>query len=88
MQENTLIIDVREPSEYAQSHVKDAINIPPTELMKGAPQLAEIPKDTPLLLYCLSGQRSNTAIHILKAQGFTKLTNGINQHQVEANYKE
>lgn len=84
---NTIFIDVREPEEYSQSHVTGAINMPPAEIMSGASKLDGIDKDTPLVLYCISGSRSNTAKNILQAQGFTNITNGINQQQVEARYK-
>ena len=81
-----IIIDVREPLEYKLGHVKGAINIPPAKLVAGAKELADIAKDTPLLLYCMSGSRSNVSINILSQMGFTNLTNGINRRQVEAKY--
>jgi rhodanese-related sulfurtransferase len=81
-----LIIDVREPVEYMFGHVKGAINIPPTKLMSGAQQLDNIPKDTELILYCLSGSRSAAAINILERLGYTNLINGINKDQVKAKY--
>ena len=81
-----IFIDVREPFEYAASHVQGALNIPPQQLMAGATPLANVPKDAPLVLYCRSGSRSNTSIHILQRLGYTNLTNGINQQQVEAKY--
>lgn len=82
-----LIIDVREPSEFASGHVEGAVNIPPATLMAGLPpELANIPKDTEIILYCLSGARSNSSIHILRQHGFTNLVNGINRQQVEARY--
>lgn len=80
------IIDVREPYEYAEGHVKDAINISPTQLMQGAPVLDTIPKDAPIILYCRTGSRSNVAMHILQSLGYTNLTNGINKGHVEAKY--
>ncbi len=80
----TLIIDVREPEEYAKSHVQGAINIPPTELMSGAVALTGTPKDTAIVLYCLSGARSYAAMPYLQQRGFHNLTNGINKDQVEA----
>lgn len=81
-----LIIDVREPEEYAGGHVGGAINIPPSSLMAGAKELVDVPKDTPLVLYCRSGARSQASMHILGQQGFTNLTNGINQQHVEKNF--
>ncbi len=78
------VIDTREPFEYAASHVQGAINIAPAEFMQ--PQLpkalATLPKDAPILLYCRSGQRSNTCSMILRQHGFTNLTNGVNEQRV------
>lgn len=81
-----IIIDVREPQEYAKGHVDDAINIPPSELMSGSEYINELDKDTPLVLYCVSGSRSNVALQLLKQQGFTNLTNGINADHVNKQY--
>lgn len=82
-----LIIDVREPYEYKMGHVKDALNIPPTKLMRGLPaELADTPKDTEIILYCLSGARSGASIRILQQYGFTNLINGINKDHVKAKY--
>jgi phage shock protein E len=83
---NRIIIDVREPFEFAMGHVDGALNIPPRELMDGSPQLASVPKDTELILYCRSGSRSRTAAMILAQQGFTNIVNGINQDYVSAHY--
>ena len=81
-----IFIDVREPYEYASGHVKGAINIPPAELMAGAKKLADVPKDTELVLYCRSGSRSNASMSYFKQLGFTNLVNGINKDQIEAKY--
>ncbi len=81
-----IFIDVREPQEFAMGHVKGAINIPPSKLMAGAKELDGVPKDTELVLYCLSGSRSNTSMQILKNMGYTKLINGINKSHVNAKY--
>jgi phage shock protein E len=80
---NYLIIDTREPSEFARSHVEGAINVSSMEFMSGGvpAKLKEVDKDQPIILYCLSGQRSNTCAMLLKQYGFTHLTNGINESQ-------
>lgn len=83
MSTKTLIIDTREPFEYAQSHVPGAINIPPAEFMAGLPKkLRDVAKDEQIILYCRSGQRSNTCSMILRAAGFTNLVNGKNEGHV------
>ncbi len=81
-----IFIDVREPFEFAMGHVKGAINIPPSKLMAGAKKLDGVPKDTELVLYCVSGSRSNVSINILKDMGYTNLVNGINKNHVKTKY--
>ena len=81
-----MIIDVREPEEFTRGHVKGAINIPPAEIMQGSDKLCDVAKDTELILYCVSGSRSNVSKQILESQGFTNVVNGINKDQVAAKY--
>ena len=81
-----VIVDVREPLEYKLGHVKGAINIPPAKIMAGAEKLNDVPKDTELILYCVSGSRSNASMHYLRQLGFTNIVNGINKQQVKAKY--
>ena len=83
-----LIIDVREPEEYERGHVEGAINIPPSEIMSGTDKLNNVPKDAQIILYCLSGARSNASMAYLKRLGFTNLINGINKDQVESRLKK
>lgn len=82
-----VIIDVREPAEYGGAHVEGAINIPPAALIKGASELGSVPKDAEIIVYCVSGSRSNVAKHMLEQMGYTNITNGINQGQVRAKYQ-
>jgi phage shock protein E len=83
----TVFIDVREPAEFASGHVEGAINLPPQKLMMGEPaELKDLPRDTPLVVYCLSGARSNASTPFLKRFGFTNIVNGINQQHVIQKY--
>lgn len=78
-----LVIDTREPAEYTQSHVEGAINLSSMAFMRGLPnELADTPKDKPIIVYCRSGARSNTVAQILAANGFTNVRNGINEGHV------
>lgn len=79
-----IVIDTREPFEFERSHVDGAINIPVMEFATGElPKALEgVDKDTPIVLYCISGQRSNTCGRILSQFGFTNLTNGVNEGHV------
>ena len=81
-----VIIDVREPFEFATGHVKGALNIPPTKLMNGAKQLKDVAKDAEIIVYCRTGSRSNVAAHILHGLGYSNVQNGINKEQVEARF--
>ncbi len=81
-----VIIDVREPYEFALGHVEGAINVPSESLMQGAPELKDVDKNAKLLVYCRSGSRSTLAINLFRQMGFTDLTNGINQTMVMQNF--
>jgi rhodanese-related sulfurtransferase len=64
------VLDVRTPQEFAAGHVPGAVNIPYDQV---ASQLAEIPKDKDVVLYCKSGRRAGLAADVLAANGYTKL---------------
>ncbi|MEE2900231.1 MAG: rhodanese-like domain-containing protein, partial [Gemmatimonadota bacterium] len=68
------LIDVREPWEWAVSSLanRGARLIPLGEL--GA-RLGEVPKETPVVVYCRSGQRSRNAARELVAAGYGPVTN-------------
>ncbi len=66
------IVDVREKGEYAASHLKNAVNIPLSELRN---RMGEIPKDRPVYLHCRSSQRSYNAIMALQQHGFDNVIN-------------
>jgi rhodanese-related sulfurtransferase len=81
----TLIIDARGKDEYNMSHVNGAININ-AEMLSGSnlpAALQDISKETEVIVYCRSGMRSGSLIKMLQARGFTNVTNGIHQKQVE-----
>ncbi|WP_217587184.1 FAD-dependent oxidoreductase [Lentibacillus saliphilus] len=66
------IVDVREKHEYAQGHLKNAVNIPLSEIRD---RLDEIPKDQPVYLHCRTSQRSYNAVMALQHLGFENVTN-------------
>jgi rhodanese-related sulfurtransferase len=65
--EETLVLDVREPEEYAHGHIPGAVSIPQAEL---ASRLEEVPRDRPIITVCQTGVRSVRAAQFLKQQGF------------------
>jgi NADPH-dependent 2,4-dienoyl-CoA reductase/sulfur reductase-like enzyme/rhodanese-related sulfurtransferase len=60
------LVDVREPSEFAEGHVPGAINIP-LEAMRE--RLEELPEDREVWLYCAAGQRGYYATRALVQRG-------------------
>lgn len=79
-----IIIDTRSSMEFSMGHVDGAVNIPPDQFMTGSlpPELNGVDKDERIIVYCLSGSRSNVVAHILGQFGFTNVTNGINKDHV------
>lgn len=78
-----IILDVRTPDEYRAGHIAHARNLdffsPRFEL-----NLAELPKNTPILLYCRSGNRSSQALEYFEEAGLGPLyhlTRGFKQWQ-------
>ena len=81
---NYIIVDVRTPEEYADRHIKDAINIP-NEII-GTDEITELPdKNQLIMVYCRSGNRSKQAAEKLTALGYTNIVEfgGINDWQGE-----
>ncbi len=66
------IVDVREPGEYAAGHLKNAVNVPLSQLRE---RMEEIPRDRPVYLHCRSSQRSYNAIMALQQHGFNNVRN-------------
>ncbi len=81
-----IIIDVREPNEYASGHIIGALNIPPAILMAGSELLSGVSADAEIIVYCLSGSRSAVSINVLQAMGYNNVINGINKDQVASKY--
>ena len=72
VEEDAFIVDVREKDEYEQGHLKNAVNIPLSELRE---RTDEIPKDEPVYLHCRSGQRSYNAVLALQGRGYENVFN-------------
>ena len=70
--EVTLILDVRNEDEFAEGHLKNAIQIPVKELKENLNDIEKF-KDELVLVYCRSGKRSAEAMDILKENGFKNL---------------
>ncbi len=62
-----LVVDVRDPDEYAAGHINGAVNLPLHELRQ---RLSELPRDREIWLNCAVGQRSYYALRLLAQNGF------------------
>jgi rhodanese-related sulfurtransferase len=76
-----LIVDVREPDEFAKGHIANAVNIPRGLIefaifdhtkTKSALNQSDI-AETNITVYCKSGGRSALAAQSLKSMGFNKV---------------
>ena len=69
-----VVVDVRKEVEFADGHVKDAVNIPLANMIDPA-SMANIEDTDNLYLHCGSGYRSIIAASLLKRQGIHNLRN-------------
>lgn len=70
----TLLLDVRESTEYGNGHIKNAINVPMSSLKEKLQDIMRY-KDKPVLAYCSSGVVSGRACKTLKQAGFVNIHN-------------
>ncbi len=73
---NLVVIDVRKETEFADGHVKNAVNLPLSE-MNDPGLLADIDEKDNLYVHCAGGYRSVIASSLLKRQGFHNLRNVV-----------
>ena len=68
-----LLVDVREPAEYAEGHLAGAFNLPVRTLAQNLDKLPAL--DQPIVIYCLSGHRGALAMSALRLLGYTDVRN-------------
>lgn len=67
-----LLLDVREPHEYAYCHIAGAVNMP----MQSVPgRIAELDQEAEVVCICHHGMRSMQVARYLEQQGFASVTN-------------
>jgi adenylyltransferase/sulfurtransferase len=77
--EKLVLVDVREPREWAISDLGDSVKIPLGTLPQN---LEKLSKEDEIVVYCRTGGRSGNAVAFLIEQGFEKVRNlagGINR---------
>jgi hydroxyacylglutathione hydrolase len=65
-----VLVDVRNPREWATRHIAGSVNVPLNHLQE---RIAEIPRDRRVAIHCAGGYRSSIAASILHQHGITNL---------------
>jgi len=73
-QKDAIVIDVREPGEFAQTHILNSRNVPLGEIEARIKELERF-KDKPVIVSCATGNRSGSAASVLRKHGFTNVVN-------------
>jgi phage shock protein E len=73
--DETVIIDVRTPEEFATGHLVGAVNID-VQSPDFRDRVMALDTDGEYFIYCRSGNRSGQAITQMFQMGFTNMTNG------------
>jgi rhodanese-related sulfurtransferase len=71
-QGKTIVVDVRDASEFANGHLRDSKNIPLSDLQKRIAELDKF-KSKNVIVLCQSGVRSSKAVALLKKAGFNEV---------------
>ncbi len=67
---DAVLVDVREPSEFAEDYIENAVNLPAYTIDKTWKSKMNVEKDKVILTYCLSGYRSGVASEELINMGY------------------
>lgn len=73
---NLLVVDVRRETEFADGHLKDAINLPLNDMNDPA-IMADFEDNQNLYVHCAGGYRSVIASSLLKRQGIHNIRNVV-----------
>lgn len=72
-EQDVVILDVREQYEFDESHIKNAVLLPLGSISKESAAAVIPEKDSIVLVYCRSGNRSKTASDALVNLGYTNV---------------
>ncbi|PRX47859.1 rhodanese-related sulfurtransferase [Prauserella shujinwangii] len=70
-----VLLDVREPDEWAAGHAPEALHIPLGDLPARIDELSELPDDRPVYVVCRTGGRSARAAAWLNQAGVVEAIN-------------
>jgi len=79
--DNTIIVDVREPKEVENSKLKDSINVPRGLLEMKIIEICD-KHDAPILIHCRTGGRASLSANTLQIMGYS------NVHVIIADYDD
>ncbi len=68
-QQDTIVIDVRPPSEYAAGHIPGALSVPPDEVKQ---MLGKLPRNADIVAYCRGPYclYAHDAVKLLRSRGY------------------
>ncbi|MCJ1909839.1 sulfurtransferase TusA family protein [Planococcus ruber] len=72
--DDVIVLDVREPAEYAFGHIEGAVSIPLGELEERA---GELDSEKEIFVICRTGNRSDFAVKQLTEKGFSRVKNAV-----------
>ena len=72
-QNNGLLVDVREPEEFAQSNAQSSINVP-RGLLEMKMSMMYPDENTPIYIHCATGARATLAAEQLKRIGYQNVS--------------
>lgn len=83
--QEVIVLDVREQNEYDSGHIPDAVLLPVGTIDEDTAAAVIPEKDSTVLVYCRSGNRSKTASSALAELGYTNIYEfgGINSWPYE-----
>lgn len=70
-----VLLDVREPDEFSQIRIPQAVNLPLGRISAETAARAAPSKDVPVVVYCRTGRRASEAAQILQRLGYSTILN-------------
>lgn len=71
--EGAILVDVRNESEYKQKHIDGATLLPLGNITEESIEQIVESKDSVIIVYCQSGNRSSQAVSLLNDLGYNKV---------------
>jgi rhodanese-related sulfurtransferase len=72
--DNLVVVDVRKETEFANGHLKDAVNLP-LDGLKDPGSMADLDDAQNIYVHCQGGYRSVIAASLIKKEGFHNIRN-------------